>query len=1186
MLRNYAYVTPSSPAGRWAYGYWCCRARVRRAALQPFGRGSATYSGICRHADRPGASTTAPIATANARVAATPVPTRPRLQYTAVAADIISPIVVEQSPARGEALAPDGLVKLVFDRPMNRATVEQALSVSGVQGTTAWSDARTVSFTPATPWTRDAVYDVVLGQEATAEDGAVLGSPYQFRFTTAGFLDVAQVIPAQGTTDTAAASVITVVFNRPVVALTSVAQMAQQPQPLRLMPDGSDAAVAGTGEWLNTSVYVFRPTAALEGGTRYIATVDAGITDTEGSPLREAYRWEFTVAEPQVLQTLPEQDAKLFGVDDALAVTFNQPAPSSPDSIRLITGQTVVAGNVGTVGDTLYFTPTQRLAFDTVYTAEVRRGVRPHAAVSLAIPYRAVAACGQHVAEQRRTKGQSIRTRSRSTSMRRSTPRPSWTILSGTPALSETGVYTYYNDYDRSFTISFDIKPSADYRVRIGPNIADPYGNTTGQTLDVGFRTDALPPLVQMVVPGQVGTYDANRPTQIVLRSVNKGRATLALYRVGTADVINPHWYDRTPSAASLVRRWSVTMTTALNEETVTRVDLVEGGGKLAPGAYLVALEDTDPQDSWQRYHTLVVSELNMTLKAGEREALVWVNRLSDGAPAANIPIFFYSGENKELGKATTDATGIARITFDAPTTSSRYAFASEPYGAVGDAWGSGISPYDFGVNQTYGAPPQVMTIYTDRPIYRPGQVVHFKGVLRNDNDGRYSLPAAGTPVNVVTRSPDGTEIARERLVLNGNGTFFGSVTLPEGAMLGQYFIGDDQHNVSFTVAAYRAPEFEVKVVPSAPETVRGNALQAQTQVRYFFGGPVVDVPVEWHVLAEPYRFEPAGFERYTFTNNDDPWQCFYCWWRPLPPPTPILTGTAKTDAQGNITIPVGANLRWNDGQTITTSVRLQFEATASGKDNAVLSGRGETIVHQAGIYTGLATASNVATAAQPVAVDMVSVASDGTRRSQQRVEVTVERREWTNRFVADANGGGEWQTDERRIAVTRQTVTTDARGEAVFRWTPDQGGSYQVTAQTSDGTRTSTSSIFLWVTGSDNITWRQTNDDQMTLISDRTQYKPGDTASILIPSPFDGPTWALVTVERGGILKHEVVQLASSSTVYKLPITAEHAPNIYVSVMLFTGPSGERRTADQKVGLLPLKVDPVPQTLTVNLTT
>ncbi|CAA9298965.1 MAG: FIG01020654: hypothetical protein, partial [uncultured Chloroflexia bacterium] len=309
-----------------------------------------------------------------------------------------------------------------------------------------------------------------------------------------------------------------------------------------------------------------------------------------------------------------------------------------------------------------------------------------------------------------------------------------------------------------------------------------------------------------------------------------------------------------------------------------------------------------------------------------------------------------------------------------------------------------------------------------------------------------------------------------------------------------------------------------------------------------------------------------------------------FCWWQPLPPPTPILTGTGTTDAQGKIAIPIGANLRWNDGQPITTSVRLQIETTVSGKDNAVLSGRGEMIVHQAGVYSGLATASSVATAEQPVAVDLVAVDVKGTRRPDQQIVVSVERREWTNRFVADTNGGGSWESEERRTAVTQQTVTTNNRGEAVFQWTPDQGGSYQVRAETSDGARTSTSSIFVWVTGSDDIPWRQSNDDQLTLISDRTRYAPGDTARILIPSPFDSPTWALVTVERGGILKHEVLQLTSSSTVYTITIGAEHAPNIFVSVVLFTGPAGERRLADQKVGLLPLQVDPVPQTLKVTL--
>jgi alpha-2-macroglobulin len=1127
------------------------------------------------------ADPTIPVATPTTSPPRTPLPTRPRVQFTAIAqAGVVAPVVVERSPARGEALAPDQPVKLVFDRAMNQSTVERALQVAGVQGTTEWSDARTVSFRPATPWSRDAVYDVVLGQEAQAEDGAVLDAPYQFRFATSGFLDVAQVIPAQGTGDAAATSVLTVVFNRPVVALTGAEQMARQPQPLRLVREGEATPVAGTGEWLNTSVYVFRPTNALLGGARYTGTVDAGLVDTDGNPLREAYRWDFVVATPQVLYTVPEQDAKLVGVERSIAVTLNQPVNAN-GRVRVRSGDAEIAGTMGTVGDTLVFTPTGRLAFDTLYTAEVGSEsglVQPFRWQFRTVPLPRVVGTTPRDGTQKADPARSFQI----TFNAPINPTTVMSNLTWTPPLSATRVYTYYNEYERTFDIGYDPQPSANYQVRIGPGIADPYGNMTGQTIDVRFRTDQLPPSVQLVSTGPVGTYDAGRPTQIVLRSVNKTSATLALYRATVGNVIQPRWYESPPQERDLVRRWDVALQSPLDELTTTRVDVAEGGGTLAPGAYVLALEDIE--DSWQRYHTMIVSPLNLTLKAGDREAMVWANRLSDGAPAPNVPITFYTGEQQKLGTATTDADGIARITFEPPMTWAHFAFADGPYGAIGTGWGMGTHPYEWGVNLAYNAPTQIMTIYTDRAIYRPGQTVHFKGALRDDRDVRYTTPPAGTPIGFVVRGPEGQEIARLALRLSDVGTFAGDIELPEGSPLGTYWVGDDQRSFPFTVAAYRPPEFEVVVTPPAPETVRGSAAQATAEVRYFFGGPVANVKADWHVLATPYRFEPAGLERYTFTDDDDPWLCFDCWWQPAPQPTPILTGTAMTDARGTVAIPIPATLRWNDGQPITSSVRLQIETTATGNDNSFLSGRAEMIVHEAGVYAGLSASTSVATAEQPVSVDLVAVDTKGTRRPNQQIVVSVERREWTNRFIADSNGGGRWESEERRMAVTQQTVTTNNLGEAVFRWTPDQGGSYHVVARTSDGTRTATSSIFVWVAGRDDVPWRRSNDDKLTLISDRTRYAPGDTASILIPSPFEGPTWALVTVERGGILQHEVLELQSASTVYKLPITAQHAPNIYFNVVLVTGPAGERRTADYKLGLLPLLVDPVPQTVKVTL--
>src|SRR5205085_12062244 len=101
-----------------------------------------------------------------------------------------------------------------------------------------------------------------------------------------------------------------------------------------------------------------------------------------------------------------------------------------------------------------------------------------------------------------------------------------------TPPLSPTQVYTYFNSYDNTFHLSFGARPSSDYAVHIGPNIADPYGNVTGQSLDVRFHTDALPAEAQILSPGWIATYSARNPARVGLSSVNGSTPSFALYRL------------------------------------------------------------------------------------------------------------------------------------------------------------------------------------------------------------------------------------------------------------------------------------------------------------------------------------------------------------------------------------------------------------------------------------------------------------------------------------------------------------------------------------------------------------------------------------------------------------------------------------------------------------------------------
>ncbi|MEN9934619.1 MAG: hypothetical protein RLZZ387_1198 [Chloroflexota bacterium] len=1114
-------------------------------------------------------------------------PNAPRPGYTPVPEGEVSPVVLQRTPAPGEELAPDGAIELVFDRPMDKASVQAALSLSpGVAGAIEWPDARTARFRPAQALDRAALYDVVLGQGARGVDGAGLNGAYQFRFATAGYLEVGQTIPADGAPDVQASSTITVLFSRPVVPLVAVEQQAGLPQPVTF-----DPPIQGTGAWLNTAIYTFTPSAPLAGGTTYTGRVDAALRDTDGNPMQGEYRWSFTVARPQVLSIEPSDGAPLVPLERPITVQFNQPVDegAARAAFRLSGPGGDVPGDLRVTDNVLVFTPTQRLAFDSPYTVSV--------AASLG-----GAGGGSGMASDFRASFRTVPlpqiVRTEPGNGDEAPPYTDFAIVFNapidpdtvmpnvtfTPAISPTQVYTSFNTYDNTFRISFGPKPSTAYRVQIGPNIADPYGNRTGQTLDVRFRTAALPPFVQILSPGFVGTYSASSPARIGISSVNQPTASLALFRLPVDAVRQPWQYgnEPLPPDAQEIRRWQAPLDTRQNLATLTRVDLVPGGGRLEPGVYLLQL---DSPNSGRQAHLLVVSSLNLTLKVAERDALVWATDLQSGQPVSGLTLELSDNQGAQLGSVTTDASGVAQARFSRTANSGLVAIARQPFSAASADWSGGVGPWEFGIPSIFDLPEMAAHVYTDRPIYRPGQTVHFKGVLRNEDDARFSLPPAGK-VQVSIMSPSGELVSQEDLDLGAEGTFDGSVALAEGAPTGMYYItvaAGYGYIFPFQVAEYRAPEIQTEVAPQAEEIVKGTAPRATAEVSYFFGGPAAGLPVQWAAVAEPYRFAPPWGERYQWSDSDDPWICIECWWRPAPPPQPIATGSGTTDAQGRLDIALPADLRDAQGNPITDSVRLTIEATATGRDNQAISGRTQVTVHAGDLYVGLAPRSYLGRAGREQEVDIATASRDGQRLAGQSVTVDIFRVTWESRFVQEQ--GGRWESREVREPAGSQSVTTDARGEAVLRFTPAEGGSYKLEARARDaGGREVRSGLFVWVAGDSYTPWLREDNDRVNLVSDKSKYTVGETATVLVPSPFQGPHWALFTVERGGVLRHEARQVSGNSIVYTLPIEAAHAPNVYVSVTL-VAPPGQGGFADYKVGVLPITVAPEPQTLRVTVT-
>ncbi|HEY6878902.1 MAG TPA: alpha-2-macroglobulin family protein, partial [Polyangiales bacterium] len=143
--------------------------------------------------------------------------------------------------------------------------------------------------------------------------------------------------------------------------------------------------------------------------------------------------------------------------------------------------------------------------------------------------------------------------------------------------------------------------------------------------------------------------------------------------------------------------------------------------------------------------------------------------------------------------------------------------------------------------------------------------------------------------------------------------------------------------------------------------------------------------------------------------------------------------------------------------------------------------------------------------------------------------------------------------------------------------------GLYVVRAQAKDGAgRVSRAAEYVYVWGEGTTGWGEQDERIIALHAERPQYKLGETAKILVPSPF-ARAEALVTVEREGVLSSERVQLGSAGTI-DVAIDQRFVPNAFVSVLLLA-PLGEVREGPAfRVGTVELTADVSDRKLSVEV--
>jgi uncharacterized protein YfaS (alpha-2-macroglobulin family) len=1025
-------------------------------------------------------------------------------------------------------------------------------------------------------------------------------------------LAITQVFPADQSRDIEGNSVITVIFNTPIVPLTSIQEQSKLTDPLIITP-----TVEGDGEWLNTSVYVFRTRNGLKSGQKYEVTVPAGLKDVSGTKeLEEDFHWVFATREPKV-GSLRLKSGKIDPpngltnviLDEVFYLDFLQPmeTTSTEQALTLTADDTSrVPLNVewNDTKTTLTITPTQRLKVDASYQLHLGEEAQTSDGSSLVngvdwkfttLPMpKIVSVQPSDQSEQQYYSPEFLI--QFSSPMRIDTIKDKIVIR---PAPAEE-VEWWYNEWEYSLHGYF-LKPSTEYTIEILPGMEDIYGNKVSEGKTVQFKTAALYPEASLRMPYGTALFRSVPEAQsFYVSMVNIKGMSVKLYRLDVDEFTKINsgeisQWNYLPPQDQLIWEKFIKNTAEKNTQQLEKVSLTDAERpSLAPGFYMIGV-DADEIVRDETYPFLdtrlfVVANANLTLKTTPTEALVWITDLETGKPIGGVPVRLQGYQQLKLGTGITDENGIARIQYpDTYYGNSVFAFTTEGdvFSFAANFWGSGSYEYDSALWGAYYAIPGQWRayVYTERPIYRPGQPVYFKAVVREDDDLSYGLPVVKN-ARVVIQSFDKV-VWEEQLTISEFGTIAGKFYLSEDAALGEYQIfvylpGFEEAIgfVNFNVAEYRRPEFKVETSLDRIEVLPGSSVTAKVTAEYYSGGKVANGKAHWTLTAAPYLFSPGDpYTEYSFSDDemDRMTEGF-----PQGDGLEIVgEGDIQLSNDGSAQVDIIAQLG-KDNQ----SRQMIFEADVTDVGQNIVSGRTEFILHKSEYYAGIKPLTYIGKAGKGEKFSAVLLDWNGKPVINYPLKVEISERRWHSVQQQQPDGSIVWSSDVENIPIAVfDNILSNEEGKAEIEFVPPNGGVYRARVCVLDSAeRENCASTYMWVAGGEFIPWQQTNDLSFRLVTDKKNYQPGEMAEILIASPFEPPAYALLTVERGHIRQHEVIKLDSNSLVYTLPITADMAPNIYISCVIVKGVDENTTKPSFRVGLAELRVSPDETKLTMEL--
>ena len=218
--------------------------------------------------------------------------------------------------------------------------------------------------------------------------------------------------------------------------------------------------------------------------------------------------------------------------------------------------------------------------------------------------------------------------------------------------------------------------------------------------------------------------------------------------------------------------------------------------------------------------------------------------------------------------------------------------------------------------------------------------------------------------------------------------------------------------------------------------------------------------------------------------------------------------------------------------------VTCNCEATIKDVNRQSWSDKVNVMVHPSDTYLGVKQDRWFYRVNDPIKLDLVAVDIDGKVVEGRPISIEVNRLEETK--------------DRKTKPVKVKTLSlTSGKLPITSEVKLDKGGRYQVVCLVTDKAgRKNKTEISTYVKDDKSTSIKELKGDKLLLIADKEKYKAGDTAEIMLSSPFS-PAHGVMTIRRRSILETIPIEMSSSTKTLRVPVKAEYYPNFAVQVYL-----------------------------------